>query len=69
MTALRLLAVTALLSVGACATPGKAMVPAMTPRYELCSDPSFQCGPSAPSEDAIRIDTNFATARRAPSIG
>ena len=72
MTAARLFAVTALLSVGACATPGKAIIaPTATPRFELCNDPSFQCGPRATPaiENAIQIDTNFATSRRAPSVG
>ena len=72
MTAARLFAVTALLFVGACATPGKTTtVPTSTPRFELCNDPSFQCGPRATPaiENAIEVDTNFATSRRAPSVG
>jgi hypothetical protein len=72
MTAARMLAVTALLSVGACATaPRSVIVPTATPRFELCNDPSFQCGPNATPaiEDAIQIDTNFATSRRTPSVG
>lgn len=75
MTAARLFAVTALLFVGACATPGSivapAVVPMSAPRFELCNDPAFQCGPRATPaiEDAIQIDTNFATSRRAPSVG
>ena len=76
MTAVRLFAVTALLFVGACATPGSIVAPATTvptstPRFELCNDPSFQCGPRATPaiENAIEVDTNFATSRRAPSVG
>jgi hypothetical protein len=71
MTAARLFAVIALLSVGACATPRAMVVPAATPRFELCNDPSFECGPRVTPaiEDAIRIDTNFATSRHAPSVG
>jgi hypothetical protein len=72
MTAARLFVVTALLLVGACATPGKAVIaPTSTPRFELCNDPSFQCGPRATPaiENAIEVDTNFATSRRAPSVG
>lgn len=70
MTAAPLFAVTALLLVGACATPGKAVI-VPTPRFELCNDPSFQCGPRATPaiENAIEVDTNFATSRRAPSVG
>ena len=68
MTAARLFRVTAVLSTGACATQGKSII-VPTPRYELCSDPAFQCGPSPAVEDAIRIDTNFATTRRTPSVG
>jgi len=65
----RLLIATTLLSLGACATPGKATVmPA--PRYELCNDPSFQCGHAAPTaEETIQVDTNFATARPSRHVG
>lgn len=68
MTAARLFAVTALLAMGACATPSKALV-VPTPRYELCNDPAFQCDGAVEVENAIQIDTNFATARPAPSVG
>ncbi|MEO7095649.1 MAG: hypothetical protein ABI175_20495 [Polyangiales bacterium] len=75
MTAVRLFVVTALLTVGACATPrttGPAtVVPTMGPRFELCNDPSFQCGPNATPaiENAIQLDTNFTTPLRAPRVG
>ncbi len=69
MTAARLFAVSLLVAVGACATPGKATV-APTPRYELCSDPAFECTPATKqAEDAIRIDTNLATARKTSALG
>lgn len=69
MTAARLFAVSLLVAVGACATPGKATVAPM-PRYELCSDPAFSCAPATKqTEDAIRIDTNFATARSGRKLG
>lgn len=68
MTAARLFAVSLLVAIGACATPGKAMVPA--PRYELCNDPTFSCAPATKHDaDAIRIDTNFATQRRSLAVG
>ena len=51
------------LALAACATPGRAHAPA-APRFELCSDPQFQCAPATavPERDArpIQVDTNFA---------
>lgn len=70
MTAARLFAVSLLVAIGACATPGGKPTAVPAPRYELCNDPAFECAPATKSsEDAIRIDTNFATERRASNVG
>ncbi len=76
MTIARLFCCTFALAVAACATPGVAREPTLptTSRYQLCSDPQFECTPAsatmAPAAELpIRVDTNFASPRRSPARG
>ncbi|MBL0216240.1 MAG: hypothetical protein IPQ07_20440 [Myxococcales bacterium] len=75
MTAARLVVCTIALALAACATPGRTTAPT-TPssRYELCSDPQFECTPASAFEgpaatQPIQIDTNLASPRRAAAFG